>query len=236
MNASPDIGEVAGLIGEPSRIAMLVSLLGGKSLPASELARIARITPQTASAHLSKLVDGGLLVSQSYGRHRYYRLANPEVAHALEALYTIAAPKPIRSLRESDQVRAMRYCRTCYDHLAGEVGVALTERLLALQLIAEADQEFVLTEAGKQKLRALGVDVEANPKSRRRFARPCLDWSERRHHLAGALGASLTNRLFELGWIERLPGGRAVRLTPAGKSGLTEHFGVTFPTPKETAT
>ncbi|WP_301169640.1 ArsR/SmtB family transcription factor [Brevibacillus nitrificans] len=233
MSSVPNIGEVASLIGEPSRVAMLLSLLGGKSLPASELARAARITPQTASSHLSKLVEGGLLVNESYGRHRYYRLANAEVAHALEALLAIATPRPIRSLRESDQVRAMRFARTCYDHLAGEVGVALTDQLLSLQMIEEADQEFVLTEAGRQKLQSLGVDVEFSPKSRRRFARPCLDWSERRHHLAGVLGASLTNRLFDLGWIERLPEGRAVRLTPAGIAGLYEQFGVDISQGKE---
>lgn len=233
MSSVPNIGEVASLIGEPSRVAMLLSLLGGKSLPASELARAARITPQTASSHLAKLVEGGLLVNESYGRHRYYRLANAEVAHALEALLAIATPKPIRSLRESDQVRAMRFARTCYDHLAGEVGVALTDQLLSLQMIEEADQEFVLTEAGRHKLKSLGVDVEFSPKSRRRFARPCLDWSERRHHLAGVLGASLTNRLFDLGWIERLPEGRAVRLTPAGITGLYEQFGVDMSQGKE---
>ncbi|RNB85296.1 transcriptional regulator [Brevibacillus nitrificans] len=233
MSSVPNIGEVASLIGEPSRVAMLLSLLGGKSLPASELARAARITPQTASSHLSKLVEGGLLVNDSYGRHRYYRLANAEVAHALEALLAIATPRPIRSLREADQVRAMRFARTCYDHLAGEVGVALTDQLLSLQMIEEADQEFVLTEAGRQKLQSLGVDVEFSPKSRRRFARPCLDWSERRHHLAGVLGASLTNRLFDLGWIERLPEGRAVRLTPAGIAGLYEQFGVDISQGKE---
>ncbi|MDR7316761.1 helix-turn-helix domain-containing protein [Brevibacillus nitrificans] len=233
MSSVPNIGEVASLIGEPSRVAMLLSLLGGKSLPASELARAARITPQTASSHLAKLVEGGLLVNESYGRHRYYRLANAEVAHALEALLAIATPKPIRSLRESDQVRAMRFARTCYDHLAGEVGVALTDQLLSLQMIEEADQEFVLTEAGRHKLKSLGIDVEFSPKSRRRFARPCLDWSERRHHLAGVLGASLTNRLFDLCWIERLPEGRAVRLTPAGITGLYEQFGVDMSQGKE---
>jgi DNA-binding transcriptional ArsR family regulator len=226
MSSSPNIVEVASLIGEPSRVAILVSLLGGKSLPASELARSARVTPQTASNHLAKLVEGGLLVSESYGRHRYYRLASAEVAHALEALHAIATPKPVRSLRESDQLKAMRYARTCYDHLAGEVGVALTDRLIAMQLIEESDKDFVLNEAGKQKLGALGVDVEANPKSRRRFARQCLDWSERRHHLAGSLGASLTKRFFELGWIERLPDGRAVRVTDSGITGLAQEFGL----------
>ncbi|CAM5795989.1 MULTISPECIES: ArsR/SmtB family transcription factor [Brevibacillus] len=226
MNSSPDIVEVASLIGEPSRVAILISLIGGKALPASELARIARITPQTASSHLAKLVEGGLLSQESYGRHRYYRLANPEVAHALEALQAIAVPKPVRSLRESDQMKALQYARTCYDHLAGKIGVALTDRLLELGLIQESGKDFLLSAEGKAKLQALGVEVDPPPKSRRHFARQCLDWSERRHHVAGSLGASLTKRLFELGWIERLPDGRAVRVTAAGISGLSEEFGL----------
>ncbi|RAT97422.1 helix-turn-helix transcriptional regulator [Brevibacillus sp. Leaf182] len=226
MSTSPNIIEVASLIGEPSRVSILVSLMNGKALPASELARTAKVTPQTASAHLAKLVEGGLLVSESHGRHRYYRLASPDVAHALESLMTIAAPKPVRSLRESDQLRAIRYARTCYDHLAGEVGVALTQKMLELQLIEASGQDYVLSEAGKTKLQSLGVDLVAKPKSRRRYARPCLDWSERRHHLAGSLGASLTNRFFELGWIERVPGGRAVRVTPLGTSGFMTEFGL----------
>ncbi|MCG5251941.1 ArsR/SmtB family transcription factor [Brevibacillus agri] len=233
MNTSPNIAEIASLIGEPSRVSMLVSLMGGKALPASELARLAKITPQTASTHLAKLVEGGLLQSESHGRHRYYRLASPEVAHAMEALLTIANPVPVRSLRESEQLRVLRYARTCYDHLAGEVGVALTQKMIELRLLEASGQDFVLNEAGKVKLQSLGVEVDARPKSRRRFARQCLDWSERRHHLAGSLGASLTNRLFELGWIERIPGGRAVRVTPDGAAGFLAEFGLEVKSGKE---
>ncbi|EJL45529.1 putative transcriptional regulator [Brevibacillus sp. CF112] len=233
MNTSPNIAEITSLIGEPSRVSMLVSLMGGKALPASELARLARITPQTASTHLAKLVEGGLLQSESHGRHRYYRLASPEVAHAMEALLTIANPVPVRSLRESEQLRVLRYARTCYDHLAGEVGVALTQKMIELRLLEASGQDFVLNEAGKVKLQSLGVEVDARPKSRRRFARQCLDWSERRHHLAGSLGASLTNRLFELGWIERIPGGRAVRVTPDGAAGFLAEFGLEVKIGKE---
>ncbi|GED27712.1 transcriptional regulator [Brevibacillus agri] len=233
MNTSPNIAEITSLIGEPSRVSMLVSLMGGKALPASELARLARITPQTASTHLAKLVEGGLLQSESHGRHRYYRLASPEVAHAMEALLTIANPVPVRSLRESEQLRVLRYARTCYDHLAGEVGVALTQKMIELRLLEASGQDFVLNEAGKVKLQSLGVEVDARPKSRRRFARQCLDWSERRHHLAGSLGASLTNRLFELGWIERIPGGRAVRVTPDGAAGFLAEFGLEVKSGKE---
>ncbi|KIL39142.1 ArsR family transcriptional regulator [Gordoniibacillus kamchatkensis] len=227
MNSSPNIAEIASLIGEPSRIAMLVSLLGGKALPAGELAGAARISPQTASSHLAKLVEGGLIIQESYGRHKYFRLAGSEVAHALEALQAIAPAKPVRSLRESDRLKALQYARTCYDHLAGQVGVALTDKLLELKLLEKSGEEFVLNASGKMKLQAIGVGVEENAKSRRHFARPCLDWSERRHHLAGSLGAALTRRLFELGWIEKLPGNRAVRVTDTGWEGLSEQFGMT---------
>ncbi|KRE49159.1 ArsR/SmtB family transcription factor [Paenibacillus sp. Soil724D2] len=226
MCTNPNIVEVASLIGEPSRITILLNLLGGKSLPASELARFARITPQTASSHLSKMVEGGLLVHESYGRHKYYRLANAEVAYALEALQAIASPKPIRSLRESDQLRALRYARTCYDHIAGQIGVALTDRLLELGLLQEAGKDFILSPAGKQRLERFGVEVEEDRKRRRHYARQCLDWSERRHHISGTLGAALTRRLFELRWIERLADSRAVRITPEGLQGLRDEFGV----------
>ncbi|SEB82632.1 winged helix-turn-helix domain-containing protein [Paenibacillus sp. GP183] len=226
MSSIPNIIEVASLIGDPSRIAMLVSLLGGKALPASELASTARISPQTASSHLAKLVEGGLLRHESYGRHKYFRLASSEVANALEALQAIAPQKPVRSLRESDQLKALQYARTCYDHLAGKIGVALTDKLLELKLIEESGKDFILNEAGKKRLKQFGVEVEGSIKSRRHFARQCLDWSERRYHLAGSLGAALTTRLFELEWIEKLPDGRAVRVTEAGINGLSEEFGL----------
>jgi DNA-binding transcriptional ArsR family regulator len=226
MSVNPNIVHVAALIGDSSRSAMLLSLLGGKALPASELARSARVTPQTASSHLAKMVEGGLLVHESYGRHKYYRLASNEVGYALEALHSIASHKPIRSLRESDQLMVLRYARTCYDHLAGQVGVALTDRLIELGFIQESGKDFVLTDEGRKQFEELGVELKESVKSRRHYARQCLDWSERRNHLAGSLGAMLTRRLFELKWIERLPDGRAVRVTPAGVKGMAEEFGL----------
>jgi DNA-binding transcriptional ArsR family regulator len=225
MMTSPNLAEIASLIGDPSRAAMLVSLLGGKAMPASELARAARITPQTASTHLAKLLNGGLLIQQTMGRHKYFRLANSEVGQALEALQIISPPKPVRSLRESDQLHALQFARTCYDHLAGKIGVAFTDRLLELEFIEISGKEFVLSAEGKEKLSHFGVEVEMKAKSRRCFAYQCLDWSERRYHLAGSLGAALTKRLFELEWLERLPDGRAVYITPAGIKGLYEKFG-----------
>lgn len=228
MKATPNIVEVASLIGNSSRAAMLMCLLGGKALPASELARAARITPQTASSHLVKMVEGGMLSYESYGRHRYYRLANAEVGQALEALNAIALPKSIRSLRESDQSKALHFARTCYDHIAGEVGVAVMDKMLEIGLVKEDGRDFVVTVDGAKWLADFGMDLDEIRRGRRQFARPCLDWSERRHHLAGALGAAITNRLFDLGWVERIPGGRAVRVTDDGFLGLDNELGVTF--------
>jgi DNA-binding transcriptional ArsR family regulator len=166
MSVNPNIVHVAALIGDSSRSAMLLSLLGGKALPASELARSARVTPQTASSHLAKMVEGGLLVHESYGRHKYYRLASNEVGYALEALHSIASHKPIRSLRESDQLMVLRYARTCYDHLAGQVGVALTDRLIELGFIQESGKDFVLTDEGRKQFEELGVELKESVKSR----------------------------------------------------------------------
>jgi len=226
--ATPNIVEVASLIGDTSRASMLMGLLSGKALPASELARAARITPQTASSHLAKMVEGGLLVYESYGRHRYYRLANPEVGQALEALNAIAPPNPVRSLRESDQSKALQFARTCYDHIAGEVGVAFTDRLLELDVMREDERDFVVTTDGTSWFREFGIELDGIRPGRRHFARQCLDWSERRHHMAGALGAAVTNRLFDLGWIERIPGGRAIRVTSEGSMGLSKQIGLTL--------
>lgn len=226
--ALPNLAQVASLIGDESRAAMLLQLLGGKSLPATELARVARVTPQTASAHLAKLEAGGLVVHVSYGRHRYYRLTNADVGLALESLNAVASPKPIRSLRESDQSKALQFARTCYDHLAGKVGVALTERLLEWNLIEEGGRDFVIPTDGISWFQEFGLDLDALRSGRRHFARQCLDWSERRHHIGGALGAAIANRLVELHWVERMPAGRAVAVTKQGKTGLAEKLNLTF--------
>lgn len=228
MKTTPNIAEVASLIGDPSRSAMLLCLLGGKALPASELARVARITPQTASSHLAKMVEGGLLVHESFGRHRYYRLANPEVGQALEALNAIAPPKLIRSLRESDQSKALHFARTCYDHIAGEVGVALIDKMLAIGLVTEEGQDFVVTPDGAKWYGDFGINLGDIRRGRRHFARQCLDWSERRHHMAGALGAAVTSRLFDLKWMEQIPGGRSVRVTHDGFLGFESELGLAF--------
>jgi DNA-binding transcriptional ArsR family regulator len=228
MEADKDVAACATLIGDRTRVTMLLALteeLDG--LPASELARRARVSAPTASSHLGKLVGGGLVASQRLGRQRYFRLAGPEVAEALEALATIAPSRPVRSLRDEKLGEAIRAARTCYDHLAGRLGVVLTEALERNGAIVSADAGYTVTHRGERALASFGLDIEALRGHRRPLARACLDWSERRFHLAGALGAAVTTRLFDLGWIERVGSGRAVRVTQPGREGLRETFGLT---------
>ncbi len=209
-----------------TRAIILDVLLDGRALPASDLARLSGVTPQTISAHLTKLVEGNLLQVETQGRHRYYRLSGPEVANALEAISLLAPPVTIRSLRQSVEMERLREARTCYDHLAGQLGVALTRALVDRGWLQERTGDYIVTEAGAARLERFGVDLHACYKARRHFAKPCLDWSERRHHLGGALGAAISRRLFELAWIEKDPSCRAVRVTALGKERLFEEFGL----------
>jgi DNA-binding transcriptional ArsR family regulator len=204
---------------------MLELLLDGDPHPATELAQRAGVSPATASSHLAALVAGGLVAADRAGRQRVFRLAGPRVAAALEALSTIAPPRPVSSLREAASEQRMRFARTCYDHLAGRLGVAVTEAMVDRRLLRRVGGRFEVTPKGDRWLRGLGVDLEAARARRRAFALPCLDWSERRAHVAGALGAAMCNRLFELGWIRRRAG-RAVLLTEQGIAGLRGELGV----------
>jgi DNA-binding transcriptional ArsR family regulator len=216
--ADADVAAPAALIGDPTRAAFLLALSEQEALPASELARRAGVTNSTASVQLGKLVRGGLLEVERQGRHRYYRLSNSTVAEALEALAVIAPVRPAGSLREANRAAGIQFARTCYDHLAGAVGVAVTEGLLREGILVRQGSDVAL--ARPDRLEALGVDVAGARTGRRQFTRLCLDWTERKYHLAGALGAALTTRLFDLGWIERTVAGRAVRLTKEGRAGL----------------
>lgn len=215
-----DIAPVAALIADPARAAMLTALLGGTALAAGELARVAGVSAATASAHLARLLDGGLVSVVRQGRHRYYRLAGHEVAEVLEVLARVSGRPPVRSLRQSRQARLLEEARTCYDHLAGRAGVALLEALRGHGCL---DGERV-TPAGERLLAELGVDVERARRSRRRFAPECLDWTERRPHLGGALGAAITGVLLERGWFRRGSLPRAVVLTGEGREGLAALF------------
>jgi DNA-binding transcriptional ArsR family regulator len=213
-----DISSVAALIGEPARAAMLTALMGGIALPAGELAEIARVSPQTASTHLQKLLEGQLLMVETQGRHRYYRLSNVSVAQALEALQVIA---PVHARVRAMPDQNLCYARTCYDHLAGKLGVQLCQTMLEHGWLETAPNEFVLTDLGRNKLEHFGVQI---PK--RINARACLDWTERHHHLGGALGRALTAQLLERRWFARMPQTRALRLTEPGHTGLTREFGM----------
>ncbi len=224
MDGDADVAAAAALIGEPARAALLLALMEEEQLPARELAARARIAPSTASGHLARLVDGGLITGERSGRHRYFRVADPAVAIALEALSTIAPARPVRSLRDASISEAIRHARTCYDHLAGRLGVELTAALEREGVLVHDGSRF---EVGRTaRLTQLGIDVDSLARRRRPLARPCLDWSERRRHVAGSLGAALAERLFELGWLKRRPTNRSVEITPLGVGQLRAEFGL----------
>jgi DNA-binding transcriptional ArsR family regulator len=212
----------AAAIGDPARANMLAALMDGRALTATELARIAGVAPQTASGHLARLAEAGLILPEKQGRHRYHRLASPAVATMLEGLMALAgATRPAAATGPRDA--ALRQARTCYDHLAGRLAVALADSLAARgHLLLEGDGAEI-TLPGMDFLRGLGV--EARP-SRRLLCRPCLDWSERRPHLAGAIGAALCTRCLDMGWLRRREGTRALLITPAGEQGFRASFGV----------
>ncbi|MES2710017.1 MAG: winged helix-turn-helix domain-containing protein [Pseudomonadota bacterium] len=223
------IAETAAMVGEPTRAAMLSALLDGRALTATELARAAGIMPQTASAHLGRMVEAGLLAVERQGRHRYHRLASPTVARMLEGIMEVAgmAPRQGKPLRVGPADAALRAARTCYDHLAGRLAVGIADAMLNRgQLELSADGGAV-TRSGEAMLEALGVAARpTEPRRGRLFCRPCLDWSERRPHIAGVVGAALCTRCFELGWVTRIAGSRALRVTRAGEAGFAATFGI----------
>jgi len=222
-----DLAAVAGLIAEPSRAAMLDALLSGGRHSARELAVAAGVAPSTATEHLDRLEAGGLVRCVRSGRRREVRLAGPEVAHALEALAVIAPERPITGLRAWRHGEALRAARSCYDHLAGRAGVALADGLLAAGALELGEGAFTVTPSGARRLSALGLDVDAVLGARRATARACIDWSERRPHVGGALGAALLAELLRRRWMYRPDhNGRTLRVTPTGATGLREALGV----------
>jgi DNA-binding transcriptional ArsR family regulator len=220
MLGDADVSAVAALLAEPTRAAMLDALMDGSSRRAGELARRAGIAPSTASEHLARLLAGRLVVCEAEGRERRYRLASRHVAEALEAFARLAPPVEVRSLRAADRATALRTARTCYDHLAGRLGVGLTESFMHRGFLVARDSAFQVTESGEAELASLGVDVAAARAERRSFGRACLDWSEGRLHLAGSLGAALAEALLSQGWLERRPNDRGLLVTERGRSGL----------------
>lgn len=229
MVTSNRIAEVAAAVGEPARAAMLAALMDGRALTATELAGIAAITPQTASGHLARLASVGLIAAEKQGRHRYHRLASPEVARMIESVMQIAGgvtlARPPRHVGPKDA--ALRHARTCYDHLAGALGVRIADALRASGAVEIAGDAAALTESGRARMQALGILApDGDARSTRPVCRPCLDWSERRPHLAGALGAAICAHALDQGWVRRRTGTRALEITPAGKIGFRQAFGV----------
>jgi DNA-binding transcriptional ArsR family regulator len=217
--------DVAALLGDTSRALMLDALMDGQARPAGELARRAGVAPSTASEHLTRLVQGRLLVVEPRGRERRYRLASAEVADVLEALSCLGSEAPVTSLRAAGRTEALRAARMCYDHLAGRFGVAVTEALVAREVLRSREGSFELTGDGELFLVRLGVDVAGARARKRIFTRACLDWSEARPHLAGALGAALAAAALDQGWVCRRPKDRGLRVTPNGAAELRELVG-----------
>ncbi|MFI8615844.1 ArsR/SmtB family transcription factor [Acidovorax sp. NPDC077693] len=220
MKDGPHIARIAALIGDSARAEVLTALMADRALTATELADIAGVTKQTISAHLAKLLDAGLLAVESQGRHRYFRLADRDVAQLLESLMNVAFRAGAVRLRASPREPALRRARVCYDHLAGEVGVQLHEALLRQGYLHAADGGLALTTAGAEWFAQQGIDTAVVERQRRMLCRPCLDWSERRHHLGGALGAALLQRLVERGWARRDKDSRVVHFSAEGELAL----------------
>ena len=224
MIEGPYIAEVASLIGDPARANMLTALMDGRALTATELSYIAGIKPQTASSHLKKMETSGLLCQEKQGRHRYFRLSGQEVADALEALMVLSSSTKPRHRPTGPKDEAMRHARTCYDHLAGTLGVAVTDSLVERGFMRQGEDDFEISPEGTNFFQTLGIDFQELKSRKRSLARQCLDWSERRPHLGGALGAAILDRMLEKGWVRRAKGSRTISITPPGHMALRETF------------
>lgn len=229
MVTTVSIAEVGALVGDPARVAMLQALMDGRALTASELAHAAGVTPQTASGHLAQLTNAGVLAVTRQGRHRYHRLATSHVARLLESLMLVAADTPSRCVkRTGPRDERLRQARTCYDHIAGRLGVAIADALKAQGWIEIEDDSALVTPDGLERLSALGIACGQQGQGGRAqpLCRPCLDWSERRAHLAGRLGAALCSHSLGRGWIRRRNGSRALEITPSGQHAYRTLLGV----------
>lgn len=227
MVAAANLVEVAALVGDTARATMLAALMSGQALTGTELAYLARVSRSTASGHLTKLTNARLVSVTRKRRFSYYRISSPLVAGMLESIKVVAAIEvPRRHQPRSPQDAALRFARTCYDHLAGHLGVALTDALIARGHLILSDEGGEVTASGERLLRRFGAELEPPAHSKRLFCQPCLDWSERRYHVKGHVGAEILRCCLDRDWFRRAPDGRALRLTPAGRAGLADVFGV----------
>lgn len=216
--------QIASLIGDPTRASIMWTLLDGKALTATELAIVADTSPQNISMHLTKLVQADLLCVESQGRHRYYKFSRKEIAYAIEAMVNLIPHATALKNINTENIPAIKHCRTCYDHLAGKVGVAVTDSLLQQKIIINSDNVFELSKKGENWFADFGIDVTGLKEQRRSFLRPCLDWSERRHHIAGSLAAALLDKMFLADWIRRAKNSRAIIITSKGQKAFYDHF------------
>jgi DNA-binding transcriptional ArsR family regulator len=226
MITGPIVAEIAALLADPARATMVWALLDGRALTASELAVAARITPQTASTHLAKLTEAGLFSMVRSGRQRYFRLASPAVADMIDGIAAVVLEKRPRYRPLSRQARALSAARICYNHLAGRLSVDLTDSFVAREYVVLDDEAAEITTAGTRFLTEFGIELPARRSTRSHFCRLCLDWTERRPHIAGAVGAAITTRYFDLGWLERIKRSHAVVVTPSGRRGFLKTFGI----------
>jgi len=224
-NAEPDLAAIASLVAEPARAAIVSELFDGRALPAGELERVAGVSPATASAHLAKMVDGGLLDVLPQGRHRYYRIASADVAHALETLGALAPRRAVKSLRGAIRAERLRDARSCYDHLAGRIAIALASAFVERGVLERDGDGFRIGGNGRKTLRDLGVDIDAILKRENEHVRGCMDWTERRPHVGGALGRALLEAFLAQGYFERVAEPRVLRITPQGEA-MLKSFGV----------
>lgn len=227
MKDGPDISRIAALIGDPARANMLTALMSGRALTATELAAEAGVTPQTASSHLARLTEGGLLRQHKQGRHKYLSLASDEVARLLEMLMGVAAEAGHLRSRTGPADPALRRARVCYNHLAGDLGTQLFDALMAQGLIAGQEDQLQLTDSGNNFAAGFGIDIAALSAARAPLCRACLDWSERRAHLAGSLGRALLSRIEALGWADRVEESRVIRFSAEGEAAFRRQFGLT---------
>lgn len=222
-----DLAEVGALVGDPARANMLAALMDGRALTATELAYVAGVAPQTASGHLGKLADANLLALEKQGRHRYYRVASPLVVRMLEGILAVAAVQlPPRRVPRSSIDERMRTARTCYDHIAGRLGVGIADALTERGHVVLEEDGGEVTDAGAAFFIAFGIELATTRRYQRAFCRSCLDWSERRPHIAGAVGAALLKHCLDIGWILRCRDSRALTITEAGRHGFSDTFGV----------
>ncbi len=226
MITGPIVAEIAALLADPARATMVWALLDGRALTAGELAVAARITPQTASTHLAKLTEAGLLSMARQGRHRYFRFASPKVTDMIDGIVAVALEKRPQYRPLSRQARALNAARMCYDHLAGRLRVDLTDSFVARDYVVLEGEVAEITSAGTRFLTEFGIELPPRRSTRRHSCRLCLDWTERRPHIAGAVGAAITKRYFALGWMERVNRSHAIIVTPVGRRGFLKTFGV----------